>query len=127
MAYLLDQAEATARSIEINACEDGDPLDDAVARVWINHLDVISSVLSRASKAQRRPFPITITIAGCVQSVAYTITYHPSPRNDTHNHCRTEQTEWITPAGWSTDRAKSSFEAHHLGVTVLSCEPIDDI
>lgn len=63
MAFLLDQAEATARAIEGNACEDGKPLDDAVARDWINRLDMISGVLNRASKAQRRtypPFPITI-------------------------------------------------------------------
>ena len=63
MAFLLDQAEATARAIEVNACEDGEPIDDAVARLWINHLDVISGVLNRASKTQRRtylPFPITI-------------------------------------------------------------------
>ena len=59
--------------------------------------------------------------------MAYTITYHPAPSpNGTHNHCRTEQTEWITPEGWSTDRAKTSFESRHLGVTVLSCEPISD-
>ena len=62
MAFLLDQAEATARAIEGNACEDGEPLDDAVARDWINRLDVISGVLSRASKTQRRPFP-SVTIA----------------------------------------------------------------
>ena len=50
MAFLLDQAEATARAIEGNACEDGEPLDDAVARAWINRLDMISGVLNRASK-----------------------------------------------------------------------------
>ena len=60
MAFLLDQAEATARAIEGNACEDGEPIDDALARLWINHLDMISGVLNRASKVQRRPFPITI-------------------------------------------------------------------
>lgn len=63
MAFLLDQAEATARAIEGNACEDGVPLEDAVAKTWINRLDMISGVLSRASKTQRRtylPFPITI-------------------------------------------------------------------
>ena len=62
MAFLLDQAEATARAIENNACEDSQPLDDAVARAWINRLDMISGVLNRASKTQRRtylPFPIT--------------------------------------------------------------------
>ena len=62
MAFLLDQAEATARAIEGNACEDGEPLDDAVAKNWINRLDMISGVLNRASKAQRRPFP-SVTIA----------------------------------------------------------------
>ena len=64
MAFLLDQAEATARAIEGNACEDGEPLDDAVARAWINRLDMISGVLNRASKTQRRtyiPFPMTIS------------------------------------------------------------------
>ena len=61
MAFLLDQAEATARAIENNACEDGEPIDDAVARLWINHLDMISELLNRASKAQRRPFP-SVTI-----------------------------------------------------------------
>ena len=63
MAFLLDQAEATARAIESNAGDEGVPLDDAVTRTWINRLDMISGVLSRASKAQRRtylPFPITI-------------------------------------------------------------------
>ena len=63
MAFLLDQAEATARAIEGNACEDGEPLDDAVARAWINRLDMISGVLNRASKTQSRtyfPFPITL-------------------------------------------------------------------
>jgi hypothetical protein len=54
MAHLLDQAEATARAIENNACEDGAPLDDAVARDWINRLDMIAGVLTRASKTQRR-------------------------------------------------------------------------
>jgi len=53
MAYLLDQAEVTARAIESNACEDGAPLDDAVARAWINRLDLIAGVITRASKAQR--------------------------------------------------------------------------
>jgi hypothetical protein len=62
MAHLLDQTEATARAIEDNACEDGEPIDDAVARLWINHLDMISGVLNRASKAQRRPF-LSVTIA----------------------------------------------------------------
>lgn len=63
MAFLLDQAEATARAIEGNACEDGEPLDDAVARAWINRLDMILGVLRRASQVQHRPklpFPITI-------------------------------------------------------------------
>jgi hypothetical protein len=53
MAYLLDQAEVTARAIESNACEDGAPLNDAVARAWINRLDLIAGVITRASKAQR--------------------------------------------------------------------------
>jgi hypothetical protein len=57
MAYLLDQAEVTARAIEDNACEDGEPLDDAVARAWINRLNVIAGVITRVSKTQRRqPF-----------------------------------------------------------------------
>ena len=61
--------------------------------------------------------------------MAYSITYHPAPApNGTHNQpSDPQQTEWITPEGWSTDRAKTSFESRHLGVTVLSCEPIDDI
>jgi hypothetical protein len=54
MAYLLDQAETIARAIENNACEDGEPLDDAVARTWVNRLDMIAGVLTRASKTQRR-------------------------------------------------------------------------
>jgi hypothetical protein len=54
MAFLLDQAEATARAIEINAIEDGKPLDDESARAWINRLDMIAGVLTRASKTQRR-------------------------------------------------------------------------
>ena len=54
MAHLLDQAEATARAIENNACEDGEPIDDALARLWINQLDMIAGVLTRASKTQRR-------------------------------------------------------------------------
>jgi hypothetical protein len=54
MAHLLDQAEATARAIESNACEDGEPLDDTAARAWINHLYMIAGVLTRASKTQRR-------------------------------------------------------------------------
>ncbi len=57
MAFLLDQAEATARAIKDNACEDGEPLDDAVARAWINRLNVIAGVITRVSKTQRRqPF-----------------------------------------------------------------------
>ena len=62
MAFLLDQAEATARAVESNAVEDNQPLDDAVARDWINRLDMISGVLNRASKTQNRtylPYPIT--------------------------------------------------------------------
>jgi len=54
MAFLLDQAEATARAIKDNACEDGEPLDDESARAWINRLDLIAGVITRASKAQRR-------------------------------------------------------------------------
>jgi hypothetical protein len=54
MAFLLDQTEATARAIEINACEDGEPLDDAAARTWINRLDMITGLITRASKTQRR-------------------------------------------------------------------------
>jgi hypothetical protein len=54
MAYLLDQAEVTARAIENNACEDGESLDDAAARTWVNRLDMIAGVLTRASKTQRR-------------------------------------------------------------------------
>jgi hypothetical protein len=54
MAFLLDQAEATARAVESNAVEDGEPLDDAAARAWINHLNTIAGVLTRASKTQRR-------------------------------------------------------------------------
>ena len=58
MAFLIDQAEATARAIENNACEDSQPLDDAVARAWISRLDMISGVLNRASKTQRPAPPI---------------------------------------------------------------------
>jgi hypothetical protein len=54
MAFLLDQAEATARAIEINAFEDGEPLSDEASRAWINRLDMIAGVLTRASKTQRR-------------------------------------------------------------------------
>ena len=54
MAYLLVQAEATARAIENNACEDGEPLSDEAFRDWINRLDMIAGVLTRASKTQRR-------------------------------------------------------------------------
>jgi hypothetical protein len=54
MAFLLDQAEATARAIENNACEDGEPLDDVVSSAWIIRLDMIAGVLTRASKTQRR-------------------------------------------------------------------------
>jgi hypothetical protein len=54
MAFLLDQAEATARAIENNATEEGAPLDDEVSRAWINRLDMIAGVLIRASKTQRR-------------------------------------------------------------------------
>ena len=65
MTFLLDQAEATARAVESNACEDSQPLDDAVAKAWINRLDMISGVINRASKTQSRtylPFP-SVTIA----------------------------------------------------------------
>jgi hypothetical protein len=54
MAFLLDQAEATARAIENNAFEDGEPLSDEASRAWINRLDMIAGVLTRASKTQRR-------------------------------------------------------------------------
>jgi hypothetical protein len=54
MAFLLDQTEATARAIEINATEDGEPLSDEVSRAWINRLDMIAGVITRASKTQRR-------------------------------------------------------------------------
>jgi hypothetical protein len=54
MAFLLDQAEVTARAVENNACEDGEPLSDESARDWINRLGMISDVLTRASKTQRR-------------------------------------------------------------------------
>lgn len=53
MAFLLDQTEATARAIEINATEDGEPLSDEVSRAWINRLNVIAGVITRASKTQR--------------------------------------------------------------------------
>jgi hypothetical protein len=54
MAFLLDQAEATARAIENNACEDGKPLSDETSRAWINRLHMIAGVIARASKTQQR-------------------------------------------------------------------------
>jgi hypothetical protein len=54
MAFLLDKAEETARAIENNATEDGEPLSDEASRDWINRLDMIAGVLTRASKTQRR-------------------------------------------------------------------------
>jgi hypothetical protein len=54
MAFLLEKAEATARAIEINAFEDGEPLSDEASRAWINRLHMIAGVLTRASKTQRR-------------------------------------------------------------------------
>jgi len=54
MAFLLDQAEATARAIENNAFEDVEPLSDEAYRAWVNRLDMIVGVLTRASKTQRR-------------------------------------------------------------------------
>lgn len=58
--------------------------------------------------------------------MAYTITYHPAPApNGTHNQPNPQQTEWITPEGWSAEKARTTFEAH-FGVTVVSCEPIED-
>ena len=54
MAFLLDQTEATARAIENNACEDGEPLSDEAYRAWVNRLHMIVGVLTRASKTQRR-------------------------------------------------------------------------
>ena len=56
--------------------------------------------------------------------MVYTISYHPAP-NDTHNQPSPQQTEWITPEGWSAHRAKTTFESR-FGVTVVSCEPIED-
>jgi hypothetical protein len=56
--------------------------------------------------------------------MAYLITYHPCR----HDHLTTSQppsqTEWITPKGWSAERAKTTFELRHPGVTVLRCDPI---
>ena len=54
MAFLLDQAEATTRAIEINATEDGEPLNDVSASAWAIRLNVIAGVITRASKTQRR-------------------------------------------------------------------------
>jgi hypothetical protein len=56
--------------------------------------------------------------------MAYLITYHPCRHDHLTTNQPPSQTEWITPKGWSAERAKTTFEARHPGVTVLRCDPI---
>jgi hypothetical protein len=56
--------------------------------------------------------------------MAYLITYHPDSRDPLTTSQPPIQTEWITPKGWSAERAKTTFELRHPGVTVLRCDPI---
>jgi hypothetical protein len=61
--------------------------------------------------------------------MAFSITYHHPTRansilpgiaqlNDP------QQTDWITPEGWSPRDAKEAFEARHPGCVVLRCDDI---
>ena len=35
-----------------------------------------------------------------------------------------QQTDWVTPEGWSASDARLAFEARHPGCTVLRCDEI---
>ena len=61
--------------------------------------------------------------------MAFSITYHPSTRANAilpgiFQANDPQQTEWITPEGWSARDAKEAFEARHPGCTVLRCDDI---
>jgi hypothetical protein len=52
---LLADAEATARAIEDNTHEDGQPVDPLAARNWWVRLDRIAAAITNASATNRRP------------------------------------------------------------------------
>jgi hypothetical protein len=59
----------------------------------------------------------------------FSITYHPSTRANSilpsiFQSSKTRHIEWITPDGWSAQKAKQDFEARHPGAVVLRCVPI---
>lgn len=61
--------------------------------------------------------------------MAFSITYHrPSHANailpGIFQANDPEQTDWITPEGWSAYDAKAAFEARHPGAVVLRCDDI---
>lgn len=62
--------------------------------------------------------------------MAFCITYHRSaPHGITilpgiFQSDDPQQTEWITPQGWSVQEAKAAFEARHPGCVVLRCDDI---
>jgi hypothetical protein len=61
--------------------------------------------------------------------MAFTITYH-RPTHATSilpgifQTNEPQQTEWITPAGWTRRDATAAFEARHPGCTVIRCDDI---
>ena len=61
--------------------------------------------------------------------MTFSITYHPPTRANSilpgiFQSNEPQQTEWVTPAGWSTHDAKQAFEARHPGAVVLRCDVI---
>jgi hypothetical protein len=61
--------------------------------------------------------------------MAFSITYHPPTRANAilpsiFQASEPQQTDWITPEGWSPHDAKEAFEARHPGCTVLCCDDI---
>jgi hypothetical protein len=63
--------------------------------------------------------------------MTFSITYHSPTRANTilpgiFQANDPQQTDWITPEGWSARDAKEAFEARHPGCTVLRCDDIDN-
>jgi hypothetical protein len=56
--------------------------------------------------------------------MVYLVTYHQAPYDHLTTNQPPIQTEWITPKGWSAERAKTTFELWHSRATVLRCDPI---
>jgi hypothetical protein len=56
--------------------------------------------------------------------MVYLVTYHQALYDHLTTNQPPSQMEWITPKGWSAERAKTTFELRHPRVVVLRCDSI---